>query len=320
MHFSLVKMNPDDLMPSHGFDDAIFPLYYSLQSLGYDVEILFNSVNARSKNIIFGSAMAPRRIGRMLPKGSVIFNLEQITPESKWCNKDYLAHLHDFTVWDYSPANVSALADAGLSQAVHVPLGYVPQMTRLRSGFAEDVDMLFYGLMTDRRHAVISRMTAAGIHILATQEAFGNMRDRLLAHSRLILNIHQFVPARLELVRLGYVWANKKAVLSEWRADTEIPDHLQEACCFTAYEALPETAAAMLARPGQIQKQAEAGFAAFTSKPMPLSLEKVLGRRNRAVPAPFLPPPGPLPAAASQSQSAYSGSAWPEWLITKSAP
>ena len=113
MHFSLVRFNPADGPPSHGLDDAILPLFYALKRLGYRTEIRLDSVNPRSRNIVFGSCLAPRKIGRMLPPGSIVFNLEQLGGDSKWMNRDYLAHLAEFPVWDYSAANMAVLKDIG---------------------------------------------------------------------------------------------------------------------------------------------------------------------------------------------------------------
>ena len=308
MHFSIVKINPEDALPSHGFDDAIFPLYYALASLGFEVEILFNRVNTESRNIVFGSCIAPRRVSRMLPPGSIVFNLEQLGVQgSKWVGEHYLAHLRTFTVWDYSAANIAALREAGVADAVHVPLGYVPEMTRLKADFLTDVDALFYGLITDRRHELIQRLLAAKIHTLVSQEAFGSLRDRLLAHSRLVLNIHQFLPARLEVVRLSYAWANKKPVLSEKRNDTFIPEHLAEACVFSPYDDIPEAAASLLADKARLSKQGETGFRAFSSRLMTDELEKIVGRRAHA----FAPP-----AAALQNEDYYIRPVR-EWLIEK---
>jgi hypothetical protein len=304
MHFSLIKINPEGTPPSHGFDDVILPLHYALRSLGFQTEIRFNSVNPASRNIVFGSCIAPRRTGRSLPPGSIIFNLEQMNQNSMWRNRDYLAHLRDFPVWDYSLANIRALAELGVTGAAHLPLGYVPEMTRLAPDHPTDIDMLFYGWITDRRDTLIRRLAASGIPILATQEAFGHLRDRLLAHSRLVLNIHQHLPARLEVARLGYVWANKKPVLSEWREDGEMPDYLREACVYATYEAIPETAARLLHNPALLRRQAERGFAAFASRPMAAGLEKLVGRRAHAA--------GFQPAAPSAPPR--------EWLIQGDTP
>lgn len=305
MHFSLVKMNPEAARPSHGFDDVMLPLFYSLQRLGYKAEILFNRTNPASRNIIFGSCIAPRSIGRELPKNSIIFNLEQLGTGSKWSNPHYLAHLRDFTVWDYSVRNIEYLADHGIA-AERAPLGYVPEMTRLpKSAPPDDIDLLFYGLVTERRDPMLRRLAAGGIRLLVSQEAFGDLRDKLLWRARLLLNLHNYLPARLEVVRLGYVWANKKPVLSERRADTEIPDYLAEACVFAEYENILQTAARLLAAPAALRRQGEAGFRAFASRPMTDGLEKIIGRRALAAGSPSaIIPHGPA-----------GPNGRPEWLI-----
>ena len=278
MHFSLVKISPDD-SPAHGFDDAMLPLFFALRSLGYEVEILYNRSNPASRNIVFGSCFAPRRVGRGLPPGSIIFNLEQIVEGSKWANRDYLAHLRDFTVWDYSPGNIKALERAGIAGAGLVPPGYVPEMTRIRRDSVQDVDVLFYGLINDRRHAAIKSLCDAGLKVLATQEAFGNLRDALLARSRLLLNVHYYLPAKLEIVRLGYAFANGKAVVAEWRDDTEIPAGLEGACAFFPYEELVNGARQLLADADLRKKQEREAFAAFAAMPLAKNLERVVGRR-----------------------------------------
>ena len=283
MHFSLVKMNPPDASPSHGFDDLILPLYFALRRLGFATELRFNTCNPASRNIIFGSCIAPRRIGRTIPANSIIFNLEQINENSKWCNNDYLTHLRDFAVWDYSAENIAGLDHLGVKGCAHVPFGYVPEMRRITRASNPDVELLFYGLITERRQALVSRLFNSGVHILASQAAFGALRDTLLGRTRLVLNIHQFLPARLEIVRLGYVWANSVAVLSERRHDTEIPEYLHEACAFAEYDDLFETARGLLAEPERIRQQAERGFRAFSSHPFTESVERVVGKRVRAV-------------------------------------
>jgi hypothetical protein len=191
--------------------------------------------------------------------------------------------LRCFDVWDYSVANTRALQEAGVVTAVCVPLGYVPEMTRIAQNISPNIDALFYGYVSDRRHAVIQRLLSSGLGVICPKEAFGNLRDKLLAHAKLILNIHNFVPARLEITRLGYVWANKKAVLSEYCDGDEIPDDLREACVFASCDDFPEIAAQLLTDEGKLQRQAQAGFKAFVARPLTRTLEKLVGRRVWAI-------------------------------------
>jgi hypothetical protein len=315
MHFSLVRISPPGVPTAHGFDDAILPLFYAFKSLGFAVEILCNRANPQSRNIVFGSCQAPRKTGRMLPRGSIIFNLEQLVDGSLWMNRDYLAHLRDFAVWDYSPGNIARLNGLGIRGASCVPPGYVPEMTRIDRRGPQDVDVLFYGLINARRQAVITRLRAGGIRVLAARDLFGNRRDALLARSRLLLNIHYAVPAKLEMVRLGYAFANRIAVIAEERADTELPANLERACAFFPEEALPEGARRLLDDDSLREKQEAAAFAAFSALPLAATLEKLVGRRVFAS--------APQAAAGGEDDGsplagrgdAPCAPAPPEWLI-----
>lgn len=285
MHFSLVKICQPDV-PAHGFDDAILPMFHALRRLGFSVEIRVNTANPLSRNIVFGSCMAPRRVGRDLPGNSIIVNLEQLVPGSLWMNNNYLSHLHDFTVWEYSKQNLEVLHQQGITGAVLVPLGYVPEMTRLRPDLPEDIDVLFYGLVNSRRATLLSSLEQRNIRVyVAGGNTFGFARDVLLARSRLILNIHFAVPARLELVRLGYVWANKKAVVSELHGQTEVPEYLEEACAYAAYDALEEKVCALVADKTDRKRQAEKGHELFTACRLKDSLKEVVGHRTFTVSA-----------------------------------
>jgi hypothetical protein len=42
-----------------------------------------------------------------------------------------------------------------------VPIGYVPALTRIVS-IPADIDVLFYGAMTDRRRVIIDKLRALG--------------------------------------------------------------------------------------------------------------------------------------------------------------
>ena len=279
MHFSLVKISHPDV-PTHGFDDAMLPMFHALRRLGFSVEIRINEPNPLSRNIVFGSCTAPRKVGRILPANSIIVNLEQMVPGSLWMNNNYLSHLHDFTVWEYSESNLEVLHRQGITGAVLVPLGYVPEMTRLRTDFPEDIDVLFYGLVNGRRADLLSSLEKRGIRTyIAGGNTFGFARDRLIARAKIILNIHFIVPARLELVRLGYIWANKKAVVSERHEQTEVPEYLENACAYAVYEELEERVCALLADNAARKQQAEKGLELFAAKRLDESLKKVVGNR-----------------------------------------
>lgn len=284
MHFALVKINPPDSIPSHSFDDAMLPVFHALRRLGFQTEIRLNEPNPRARNIVFGSCIAPRRVGRLLPRGSIIYNLEQMNDGSLWKNKDYLTHLRDFTVWDYSPRNCASLREEGVTDIVHVPAGYVPEMTRLRGDFPRDIDVLFYGVVNSRRKQALDALKAVGLKVeVPPMGTFGDARDLLIARARVVLNVHYYLPSTLEVFRLGYLWANKKAVVSELREDTEMDSGLADACAFCSLEDLAPRVTTLLSRPGALKEREDAGFKVFSRFPLTKILEKIVGRRAFAV-------------------------------------
>ena len=285
MHFSLVKICPPS-SPAHGFDDAVLPMHHALRRLGFSVEIRLNTPNPASRNIVFGSCVSPRHVGRTLPRNSIIVNLEQLVVGSIWMNNNYLTHLRDFTVWEYSERNLGVLHRLGITNAALVPLGYVPEMTRLRPDFPEDIDVLFYGLLNDRRAAVLGVLQERGIRaVAAPSDSFGDKRDALIARAKIILNIHFTLPASLEVARLGYVWANRKAVVSERHESTEVDSCFSRACAYFPYGELTEGVISLLADAKARQAQAESGYAAFAARPLEEILKAVVGQRRFAPPA-----------------------------------
>ncbi|WP_371884464.1 hypothetical protein [Caballeronia sp. S22] len=71
-----------------------------------------------------------------------------------------------------------------------VPVGYVPELTRIRFAEPRDIDVLFIGSLCPRRARVIERMRAAGIGIVAAFGVYGRARDRLIARAKLLFNVH----------------------------------------------------------------------------------------------------------------------------------
>ncbi|MDR1489629.1 MAG: class I SAM-dependent methyltransferase [Desulfovibrio sp.] len=290
MHFSLVKISPQDTAPPNGFDDVILPLSHAFRRLGFNVETRCNALNPASVNIIFGAGIAPENLGELLPKNSVIFNLEQLTTrKTPWNNPRYIELMRRFTVWDYSRRNARYLRKSrGLSDVVHLRLGYVPEMTRLNPEYPQTFDVLFYGTINERRRKIIEDLRSAGANVFAAAGIFGTLRDRAIAAARLALNVHYYIPATLEMPRLGYLWANNKTVVSERKKETEIEPGLEESCRFCAYEDLVGETLSLLRSARAREMQARAGFAAFAALRQEDFLEAVVGRAIHAS-GPVLP-------------------------------
>lgn len=303
MHFSLVKIAPEGLHSAHGFDDVILPVFFALKRLGYDVEMCNNQFNQNSRNIFFGSCQAPLVMDDPpVPRNSILFNLEQMSaPGSLWNNRKYVEYqLRRFSVWDYSRRNIDYLRDdLNIPDCTFVQLGYVPEMTRLAPDFPKDIDVLFYGAPNPRREEILQQLAAAGVRMGTLHHAYGGDRDHAIARARLVLNVHFYSPATLELPRLGYLWANRKPVVSECGPDTEQFPGLENACAYAAYDEIVPTVRALLAAPAVLDAKGGEGFAAFSGISLERTLEAIVGRRNFASGA--LPLPTTLQAGSGNN-------------------
>ncbi|MDR2604130.1 MAG: class I SAM-dependent methyltransferase [Desulfovibrio sp.] len=281
MHFNLVKIVQEGAQSPH-FDDVILPLYYALCRLGYNVKVSVNFINTLSINILFGTCNIPGFLDEHLPANTIIFNLEQISSNNNpWSNTKYIEHLRRFTVWDYSRRNAGFLRKSmGLENVMEVRLGYVPEMTRLACDYPQDIDVLFYGAVNERRGHTLDALKEAGLRTVVLTDAYGLERDHFIARSRCVLNVHFYTPATLEIARLGYLWANRKAVVSERQKTTEIDSGLEESCRFCLYDDLVAATCEIARSKTAGTRQGEAGYAAFTALRQEDFLEAVVGRRT----------------------------------------
>lgn len=290
MHFTISVMGP-----SPWFNDIALPCYYALSELGFQTEILCGAYSSQSVNIVLGAHTLPE--DAELPSGSIVYNFEQVS--SGYFTPRYRARLRAAAqVWDYSPANIAALREAFGIDALHAFPGYVRQMSCLKDDLPQDFDVLFYGTAHPRRAAVLEEMRERGLNVLDIK-AFGPQRDYALCRAAVILNMHYYVPASLEVARLGYLWANKKTVLSETCPETGIPAGLEDACCYVPYENLADAAVALTRKPAWRQDVAERGFQAYRAMPMSRWLERLVGRRGHALGG--LPVPDVLNAGSGKN-------------------
>jgi len=89
----------------------------------------------------------------------------------------------------------------GLPRPTYVPIGYVPELTRIAPA-AEDIDVLFYGASYERRYAVLRDLHDRGLRVKWLSGVYGASRDAWIARSKIVLNIHYWDAKIFEKVRL----------------------------------------------------------------------------------------------------------------------
>lgn len=258
--------------------DVILQFFHALRRLGHKVEMSRGVLGGAVQDVIFGAqCLSPQSV---IPPNAIVYNLEQFG--SRLFAGEYADFLRQAsTVWDYSSQNTRELAQRYGIAAKTVFPGYVPEMSNLGLSIRKDLDVMFYGAVNERRQNMLDEMQKLGlrVHVL---RGYGRERDYALSRAKLVVNIHYYEPAILEISRLGYLWANSIPVLCEKGVDTEIPHGLEHACAFVPYDRLAVSAACMLGNPTALAKQGARGFEDYSSIDLTKILEREFGRAIHA--------------------------------------
>lgn len=223
---------------------------------------------ASDRNVLLAPHLCPHEI----PKDWILFNAEQIGC-GVGANPDYIEMLRQYEVWDYSMLNIDALKKLGVS-AQHCPLGYSPCLERV-SPREEDIDVLFYGSINERRKKVLLELQGkCKLHV-----AFGKHGQELLdliSRAKIVVNIHYYPTAIHEITRTSYLMANKKFVVSEVGRDKELEAPYRGGIVFAQYEDIVETVLYYLKEPERRKYFVEFAYSVFKARGQREMIEKAL--------------------------------------------
>jgi hypothetical protein len=230
---------------------------------------------------------------------------------------------------DINQLGVDELSRRGI-KVRHAPLGYVPAWDAWHGDEKEgrSVDLTFLGAFTERREKLISgcaellngRRTA--IHLVETAAPHtakassflsGDEKWRLLANTRILLNVHQAERPYMEWHRIIGAAINGCVVLSEHSLAAEpfIPgEHFVSA----NYEHIPGVLAALLDDPDRLHQIGHAAYNLLREEmPIDDTVDVLLWGVERAAAAPVIgttsPATGPMPLRPPERPSAWEAEA-----------
>jgi acetyltransferase-like isoleucine patch superfamily enzyme/SAM-dependent methyltransferase len=213
-----------------------------------------------------------------LPKDSILYNLEQISPDSPWLTRNLLEQFKAFEVWDYSLTNIHNLQGLGVHHVKHVPIGYAPILSKIPqcSRAQQDIDVLFYGSLNERRDRILHQLQDRGIKVATLFGVYGPERDKVIARAKIVLNIHFYEAKVFEIVRVSYLLANQKFVISEQSPNDPDTDFLDQGLVFVPYEELVETCVKWLEDREGRDAIAQQGFQLMSQRDITHSLSQAL--------------------------------------------
>ncbi|HTA26011.1 MAG TPA: hypothetical protein VK763_20940 [Terriglobales bacterium] len=263
--FQITVIRPQGYLHTEAFRELAETLQAALQSLGHTSRIQENLFDPGWTNLILGShLLAPEQM-QTIPQGSIIYNLEQLG--GPLLKRAYYEIATRRQVWDYDLRNIAYWKQFnGAYAPVHVPIGYVPELSRIAPLPCQDIDVLFYGSLNDRRNRILNALKNAGVKVHSAFGVYGKDRDDLIARARIVLNIHFYESKVFEIVRVSYLLANSKAVVTECSEDAEIEKGLSDAVLSLPYDRLVDGCCSLLQNEAERQALEARGFQWFSKR------------------------------------------------------
>ena len=268
------------------FEDVARSIHASLLELGFQSHLSQSTIIVEATNILFGAHLIQDQ--RNIPPNSIIFNLEQLDSNSRYCDEKYFNCLKTHTVWDYSQKNIDYLKSNRINpDAVLIHIGYSPALTRIAKPEVQDIDVLFYGALNERRQKVLDGLKAAGLNVVNLLGVFGPELDHYIGRSKTILNLHFHETKIFEIVRVSYLLNNHKVVISEVDYETDIDPFIRSVIIGVEYDKLIETTVRYV-KDEELRKVAEESSRnAFSQRTQTELLKAVFESLDKKIQAPL---------------------------------
>ncbi len=287
--YQVMHVQPDGYVHAGALTELAEAVYFGIRRMGLQVHY-GESAGPGARPIVIGAHLLEPDAMLRLPGDAIIYNTEQILPGSPWLSTPYLECLRSHSVWDYSRANTRRLADFGVGTVSYVPVGYVPELSRIAPA-VEDVDVLFYGSINARRQAVLDELARRGLRVAKLFGIYGEERDHAIARAKVVLSIHFYESKVFEIVRAAYLFTNFKAVVAECSADTDIEPDIRGAIRAAPYDELADACVALVRDDAARQQLALRGHEIFSARPAESILSAALGAAQAPKPAAATCPP-----------------------------
>jgi hypothetical protein len=278
MKFHIVHIVPNPRLHGlYGYKELIETLQWGLCELGHETSAAVNSIGRGKTNIVVGGQMLGETDFKQFPADTIFYNLEQLaelSPEKLWPVWRSIAG--QFQVWEYSERNMTAWQTFEPRwEPIHVPVGWAPILRRIDKREKEDIDVLFYGLPSNARFVALNSLCKAWVKCVFACGLYGKERDELIGRAKIVLNVNRYDESRIfEVVRVSYLLANKKAVVSDVYPDSFIEADLKDAVAFSPVEGILETCQKLLGDDVARAELARRGKAAMEGR----DIREILGR------------------------------------------
>jgi hypothetical protein len=281
VYFNLVHVIPHPRMHGlNGYKEVIDTVAWGLKELGHEATYTLNAFSHSAINIIFGAQVMEIEDFDKLRDNTIVYNFEQMRGHSHQVLRKQLHFCAErFQIWDYSEFNLDTWSTLNPKFPVrHVPVSYSPVLDRGFKPQQQDFDVFIYGTPGPERLSAFSALSQVGISCVFASGLYGIARDELIAKARIVLNVTFYQTSRIfEIVRVSYLLANAKAVVSVTEEGLGIEDGLANAVRFCTSNNLVATVEELLADVDARQKLEKAAFDFMIKRDIRPILRQALG-------------------------------------------
>jgi hypothetical protein len=213
--YNICIIKPKDYIHSLAFMETAELVHYSLVELNLESSIKFNEIDPDRINIFFGFSLLDEKFINQLPKNSIVFNTEPIYDINVPSRQKIIDFLSNYSIWDYSDQNINFLKSIGIINVKLFQFGFQKELVRIPKNMKQDIDILFYGSLNERRISILNKLNTSGFRVEIANGVFGKERDLLIERSKVILNVYYYNQNTFDIVRFFYLITNSKAIVSE---------------------------------------------------------------------------------------------------------
>ena len=157
----------------------------------------------------------------------------------------------------------------------------------------------------------MNELRSSGLNVHHAFGAYGDPRDALISRAKVVLNIHFYEPGAFEAVRVCYLLANWKAVVTEINPGEFLDPDLSEAVLAVPYGGLVEACKSLVADCSRRRDLEERGFHAIAAR----DEVAILRQAFAPVPAETTAQAAPHPVMIPRRLNLGSGRDWrPDYL------
>ena len=213
---------------AQAYAEVIRSLHWGFTDLGFNCVVATEPQTGRV-NIVFGWELGLENL-LQFPSDSIFYHLDQ-HGDSFDGNLAAIEIAEKFKVWDFSKKAIPKWGQLNSRcQPYYAPICYAPVLSDLDKR-QQDIDIGYIGKFVEprlRQMTLIAESKEKSVACLSG--VWGALRNEFISRTKVLVNVSAQASycSTLEMVRLQYFLANKKAVVCErYPIDLEVPTYLE---------------------------------------------------------------------------------------------